>query len=100
MSNPPVTPTLQATASRPREQSQDSDSQATRHLCAGVYVDRPFRDLVIRKVHNNSPRRVAPSYGFDLVPVVRHAWRSWYLDPGLQVAIVGCLVLGPTSAGT
>ena len=75
MSNSPVTPTLQATDSRPREQYQDSDSQATRHVCAGVYVDRSFRDLVIRKVHNNSQRRVAPSYGFDLVPVVRHAWQ-------------------------
>ncbi len=95
MSNPPVTPpTLQARASRPREQDQDSNSQARRHLCAGVYVDRSFHDLVIRQVHNNSPRQVAPSYGFDLVAVVRHAWRSWYLDPGLQVAIVGCLVLG------
>ena len=48
MSNPAVTPILQATASRPREQYQDSDSQATRHLCAGVYVDRSFRDLVLQ----------------------------------------------------
>lgn len=94
MSNPPVTPTLQATASRPREQYQDSDSQATRNLCAEVYVDRSFRDLVIHKVHGTSQRRVAPSYGFDLVPVVRHAWRSWYFDRRLQVVIVGCLVQG------
>lgn len=91
MRNPPVTPTLQATASRPRQQ----DFQAIRHLRAGVYVGRSFRNLVIRKVRNNSQRRVAPSCGFDLVPVMRHAWRrSWYLDPGLQVAIVGCLVSG------
>ncbi|MDQ3153653.1 MAG: hypothetical protein M3R63_18705 [Actinomycetota bacterium] len=66
----------------------------TRHLCAGVYVDRSFRDLVIRQLHNDSRRRVAPSYGFDLVPVVRHAWWSWFLDTGLQVAIVGCLASG------
>lgn len=94
MSNPPVTPTLQATASRPREQYQDSDSQASYHLCAGVYVDRSFRDLVIRKIHNNSQRRVAPSYGFDLVPVVRHVWRSWYLDPGFRGPLSDALVLG------
>ncbi|MGH3780262.1 MAG: hypothetical protein ACRDRO_06435 [Pseudonocardiaceae bacterium] len=94
MSNSPVTPLLRAAGNRYCEQYQDADSAATRHLCAGVYVDKSFRDLVIRKVHNDSRRRVAPSYGFDLVPVVRHAWRSWYLDTGLQVAIVGCLVRG------
>jgi hypothetical protein len=100
VSNPAVTPILQATASRPREQYQDSDSQATRHLCAGVYVDRSFRDLVVHKVHSTSQRRVTPSYGFDLVPVARHPWRSWYLDHGLQVAIAGCLIRGSRLAVT
>src|SRR5262249_59622074 len=99
MSTRPVTPLLQAVASPPPERYRDSDSQATRHLCAGVYRDRPFRDLVIRQVHNDSRRRVAPSYGFDLVPVVRHAWRSWFLDTRLALAIANCLlgglVLGP-----
>jgi hypothetical protein len=94
VSNPPVTPVLQAAESRHGEQYQTSASAVTRHLCAGVYVDRSFHDLVIRQVHNNSSRRVVPSYGFDLVPVVRYAWRSWCLDPGLQVAIVGFLVSG------
>jgi hypothetical protein len=94
VSNPPVTPTLPATDGRPREQYQDADSQATRHLSAGAYVDSSFRDLAIRKVKNNSQRRVAPSYGFDLVPVVRHVRPSRYLDPGLQVATIGSLVLG------
>lgn len=101
MSNPPVTPTLQATASRLREQYQGSDFQAIRHLSAGVYVDRSFRDLVIRKARNNFPRRAAPSRGFDPVPVMRHAWRrSRYLDRGLQVAIVGSLVLDSRLAVT
>jgi cell division protein FtsL len=94
VSNPAVTPVPHAAESRQRGQYQDSDSVATRHLCAGVYLDRVFRDLVIRQVHNDSRRRVAPSYGFDLVPVVRHAWWSWFLDTGLQLVIVGCLVSG------
>jgi hypothetical protein len=94
VSNHPVTPLLRAADNRYCEQYQDSASAATRHLCTGVYVDRSFRDLVIRKIHNDSRRRVAPSYGFDLVPVVQHAWRSWYLDTGLQLAIVSCLVNG------
>ncbi|MEU0414495.1 hypothetical protein ABZ307_42935 [Streptomyces griseorubiginosus] len=49
---------------------------ATRHLCAGVYVDERFRDLVINEVCTAPHRRVAPSYGFDIVPVMQHAWRA------------------------
>lgn len=94
MSNPPVTPVQQTVDSRRHEQHQDSDSQATRHLCAGVYLDRSFRNVIIDKIHNDSRRRIAPSYGFDLVPVVRHAWRSWFLDTGLALAIVNCLAGG------
>lgn len=72
----------------------DTDSAATRHLCAGVYVDRTFRELIIRRVHNDARHRMAPSYGFDLVPVVRHAWRSWLLDSGQLLAILGVLIAG------
>ena len=76
------------------------DSEATVHLCAGAYVDRQFRDLVIRKVHNDARHRVAPSYGFDIVPTVRHAWRSWYLDNAyllaLLVVLIACVVFGGT----
>jgi hypothetical protein len=81
------------------EHGEDASTPATRHLCAGVYVDRRFRDLVIGKVHNDSRRRVAPSYGFDLVPVVRHAWLSWLLDLGQHVAIVGCALGGLARGG-
>lgn len=69
-----------------------AETRATRHLCAGVYVDRSFRDFVIRRIHNDARRRVAPSYGFDVVPVVRHAWYAWLLDLTLHVAIVVCLI--------
>lgn len=76
-----MTTSLQALSSRvPADPDRHTDHAATRHLCAGVYHDRSFRDLVIRKVHNDSRRRVAPSYGFDLVPVVRHAWYAWFLE--------------------
>lgn len=76
---------------RPGRPNRHSGSQATRHLCAGVYVDRSFRDTVIRSVHNDPRRRVAPSYGFDVVPVVRHAWMSWSLEVGQLAATAGCL---------
>ncbi|WP_242910796.1 hypothetical protein [Actinomadura terrae] len=67
------------------------DTAATRHLCAGTYLDRAFRRKVLEQVYNDPHHRVAPSYGFDLVPVVRHAWRSWLLE-SLQQAVT-CLVL-------
>jgi hypothetical protein len=53
-----------------------------------------LRYLIIRKIYNDSRRRVAPSYGFDLVPVVRHAWWSWLLDTGQLLAMSGALVSG------
>jgi hypothetical protein len=53
---------------------------ANRRMCAGVYLDRRFRNHLLRAVYCDSRRRVAPSYGFDLVPVLTHAWRAWRLD--------------------
>ncbi|WP_433431980.1 hypothetical protein [Nonomuraea sp. CA-141351] len=68
-------------------------SKATRYLCAGVYLDRDFRDMVIRRVYNDSKHMVAPSYGFDLVPVVAHAWRAWHLET-LKWVLVLAILLG------
>jgi hypothetical protein len=68
------------------------DETADRRICAGTYLDRDFRDRVLRAVYNERNRRVAPSYGFDLVPVVRHAWRAWWLETCeylLTLAVVG-----------
>lgn len=75
------------------EPDQHSELSATRHLCAGVYLDRDFRNLVIRNVHNDSRRPVAPSYGFDLVPVVRHAWRAWALEVVLLSAVLAVVAV-------
>jgi hypothetical protein len=82
-----------------QEPQRPVDSAATRHLCAGVYVDRSFRDLIIRQVHNDARRRIAPSYGFDLVPVVRHAWRSWLIDISQLLAMLGGLLTGLAMGG-
>ena len=75
------------------------DTEATLHMCAGVYVDRRFRNLVVRKVHNDARHRVAPSYGFDLVPIVRHAWRSWFFDTAYLLALLGILIASLVFAG-
>jgi hypothetical protein len=70
------------------------DSDATRHLCAGTYLDRRFRDMVIHKVHNDSGHRVALSVGFDLIPVVKHAWRARALDDAGHACLLLILVIG------
>ncbi|MFF4557854.1 hypothetical protein [Streptomyces sp. NPDC001422] len=70
----------------------------TRHLCAGVYVDERFRDLVIDEVCTAPHRRVAPSYGFDIVPVMHHAWRAAALS-ALPRLMVLAAVVGPVLTG-
>ncbi|WP_017599859.1 hypothetical protein [Nocardiopsis lucentensis] len=77
-----------------QETPTDTPTDATRHLCAGVYVDEKFRDLVLRRVSTTPYRRVAPSYGFDLVPVMRHAWWAAHLAALPRLMIVAA-VIGP-----
>ncbi|MCR3753737.1 hypothetical protein [Lentzea californiensis] len=67
---------------------------ATRRLCAGVYLNRHFLDLVVRGVHNDSRHRVAPSYGFDLVPVLEHARRAWVLRTVHQMCTFAVFTAG------
>ena len=82
----------------PATEPTDEPTAATRHLCAGVYVDERFRDLVIDKVCTAPHRRVAPSYGFDVVPVMHHAWRAAALMTLLRMALLGAVVT-PALAG-
>ncbi|WP_236592399.1 MULTISPECIES: hypothetical protein [Streptomyces] len=82
----------------PAVEAVEETTAATRHLCAGVHVDERFRDLVIDEVCTAPHRRVAPSYGFDIVPVMRHAWRAATLNVLLRVAVIGATVV-PALAG-
>jgi hypothetical protein len=77
----------------PAKEVVGEPTAATRHLCAGMYVDERFRDLVIDEVCTAPYRRVAPSYGFDIVPVMRHAWRAAALAALLRTALVGAVVV-------
>ncbi|NUP22889.1 MAG: hypothetical protein HOZ81_43895 [Streptomyces sp.] len=67
-------------AHSPGRQPAHPRGKAARQLCAGVYLDRDFRDSVIWRVLLDPAHRVAPSYGFDLVPVVGHAKRALMLE--------------------
>ncbi|MEV4800492.1 hypothetical protein AB0K18_10800 [Nonomuraea sp. NPDC049421] len=78
--------------------------KATRQLCAGVYFDRDYRDSVIWRVLLDPAHRVAPSYGFDLVPVVAHAKRALMLEVcerlGYLSVFVGAWLVLPALALT
>ncbi|MEU5902079.1 MULTISPECIES: hypothetical protein [Streptomyces] len=71
--------------------SGQQDRAATRRMCAGVYLDAEYRTAVIQQVYNARKRRVAPSYGYDLVPVLAHAWRAWWLATAANALIVAVL---------
>ncbi|WP_460778483.1 hypothetical protein [Nocardiopsis nanhaiensis] len=90
--------TLHATPGQESPTKEPTD--ATRHLCVGVYVNEKFRDLVISEICTAPYRRAAPSYGFDLVPVMRHAWWAAHLSALLRLTmltpVVAPLFLGLT----
>ena len=65
---------------RPSFDQLDWDWTAGRRMCAGTYLDAEFRDRLLREVYNARTRRTAPSYGYDVAPVLAHAWRAWRLE--------------------
>src|SRR5258708_12122556 len=65
---------------------------ANRRMCPGVYVDREFRGRLLPTVYGARKRRVAPSYGFDLVLVLAHAWRAWRLEVAQDIIVLAILV--------
>src|SRR5205823_4580890 len=62
-----------------------SQSDATRLMCAGTYSDPDFRKRVIEELKTFA-HRVAPSYGYDAVPVLAHALAAQQLRT-TQVAL-------------
>jgi hypothetical protein len=90
---------MTTTDAPPAQETTLEPTAATRHLCAGVYVDERFRDLVIDEVCTAPHRRVAPSYGFDIVPVMQHAWRAAALRALPRTAVLAA-VAGPLLTGS
>ncbi|MEU2285451.1 hypothetical protein ABZ614_26560 [Streptomyces sp. NPDC013178] len=85
--------------------SGDAASDATRLLCAGTYLDPVYRATVIRELLTHRFRVVAPSYGYDAVPVLGHALAARRLHRARLIALgagaclvfflIGVGVLGP-----
>jgi hypothetical protein len=80
-------------AKTPFTVADEPPTAATRHLCAGAYLDREFRDMVLAEVRHDASRRVSPSYGFDIIPVVQHAWRAWWLETTGQLWMLTLLAV-------
>ncbi|BCJ68138.1 hypothetical protein [Polymorphospora rubra] len=80
---------------RPPAPPYPSDpTTATRHLCAGAYLDDDFRDACLQEVYYQPKRMVAPSYGFDLLPVIGHALKARDMAVWRDAAIVTTLLVG------
>src|SRR5439155_5638801 len=74
-------------------------SDATRYLCCGAELDEDFAIKVIRELFAQPKRSVAPSYGIDVVPIVKHALkgrrRRAMRDVALTALLVSLLVFFP-----
>jgi hypothetical protein len=68
-------------------------TSATRHLCAGAYLDEVFRQQVLREVYHRPSRLVAPSYGYDLMPVLGHCLVARRLAILRDAAVCGLLLI-------
>ncbi|MDR7276411.1 hypothetical protein [Catenuloplanes atrovinosus] len=71
----------------------DDPVTATRHLCAAAYLDDEFRDVTLGEVYHQPRRIVAPSHGFNLVPVIAHCLRARNIAIWRDAAIVVMLGL-------
>ena len=63
----------------------------TRYLCGAAYVDNAYAGRVIGELIEDEQRAVAPSYGFDLEPVLRHCFRArrlWLTQHGILTAVL------------
>jgi hypothetical protein len=60
----------------PPQPPADRDSNATRHLSAGAYLDETFCLSALREIYCQPKRIVAPSYGFDSIMVLGHCLRA------------------------
>jgi hypothetical protein len=88
-------------AQRPSEPYPIDPRTATRHLCAGAYIDESFRNQALREVYYQSKRLIAPSFGFDAVPVLAHCVRARngaiIRDSAILLTVLILLFISPTA---
>jgi hypothetical protein len=76
--------------STPRQPAERLNA-ITRYLCGASYVDPSFGDKVVRELMEDAHRAVVPATGYDLAPVLRHAYRArrlWLAQHALVTAVL------------
>jgi hypothetical protein len=77
----------------PATAETNSTSNATRLLCAGAYLDDTYRRAVIHELFVEQYRHIAPSYGYDVVPVLGHALAARRLRLLQSALVLAALLL-------
>jgi hypothetical protein len=68
-------------------------TEATRYLCAGAELDEVFSDHIVSELFTQLKRAAAPSYGFDLVPIVKHCFRGRRRRALRDLALVAAILV-------
>ena len=66
---------------------------ATRRLCAGTYLDRELRQRLLLTSTTPGSGGWTLLYGYNLVQVLRHAWRAWWLDLARDAVAVALFIV-------
>ncbi|WP_432199093.1 hypothetical protein [Streptomyces sp. bgisy027] len=75
------------------------EADTTRELAAGTYLDDGFRGAVIEELYEHPERTVAPSVGFDAVPVLVHALRARRIQSAWAWIVIALWAVGFLVAG-
>lgn len=62
--------------------------RATRRMSAGAYLSHTYRERLMHDVYLDRSCQVAPSYGFDAVPVLAHVRQATVIDHVQHVLLV------------
>lgn len=87
-------------ASPPAPPMDPAANRATRHLCAGAYLDADYAHEVLRDVDAAHGRAVAPYMGADTAAVLIHARRARVLNAAEATALLIVFVFELCLAGT
>ena len=79
------------TATSPPDLGDLRRHNATRHLSAAAYLDVAYCDRIMREIYAQRRRWAAPSYGFDLITVLRNVRRAWWLSTGQALLLVAIM---------
>ena len=78
---------------RPSAKEEARRGDATRYLCVAAHVDADFNRTVLQELLFSTHRAVAPSYGIDVEPVIRHGLAARRRRLIRDAAVTGLLLV-------